>query len=304
MYRGKDRKTIPLFDELFPFGGKLDENNRWLRVAELIPWNELEDEYRQHFSDKGRPATDARLFIGLILLKHMTSLSDREVVRSVQENVYHQAFCGYEHFVTDRSLNPSSLTKLRKRLGDKYFKELEEKTYQVLIDRKIIKGKGMLVDATVFPENIKYPNDVGLLNDVREWLVETIKPLGKKLGKTYRTYCRVAKKTYLSFSKKKRRTKKVIHKAKRQMLQYVRRNLKQLDEVIKTLKDSGVEIGQKIVEKLEVGRRIYEQQKEMYQEKKERIDDRIVSYHRSYVRPIKKEVREVEKIRSLALREL
>ena len=31
---------------------------------------------------------------------------------------------------------------------------LEEKTYRLLIDRKIIKGKGMLVDATVFPENI------------------------------------------------------------------------------------------------------------------------------------------------------
>lgn len=180
MYKGKDRKTIPLFEELFPFGGKLDENNRWLRVAELIPWNELEDEYRQHFSDIGRPATDARLFIGLILLKHMTGLSDREVVRSVQENVYHQAFCGYEHFVTDRSLDPSSLTKLRKRLGDNYFKELEEKTYRVLIDRRIIKGKGLLVDATIFPENIKYPNDVGLLNDVREWLVETIKPLGRR----------------------------------------------------------------------------------------------------------------------------
>ncbi len=38
------------------------------------------------------------------------------------------------------------------------------------------------------------------------------------------------------------------------MLQYVRRNLKQLDEIIKTLKDSGVEIGQKVLEKLEVGR--------------------------------------------------
>ena len=288
MYKGKDRKTIPLFEELFPFGGKLDENNRWLRVAELIPWDELEDEYRHYFSDIGRPATDARLFIGLILLKHMTGLSDREVVRSVQENVYHQAFCGYEHFVTDRSLDPSSLMKLRKRLGDAYFKEFEQKTYGVLIDRRIIKGKGLLVDATVFPENIKYPNDVGLLNDVREWLVETIKPLGKKVGKWYRTYCRVAKKTYQSFSKKKRHTKKTIQKTKLQMLQYVRRNLKQLDEVIQTLKDVGVEIGQKVLDKLEVGRRIYEQQKEMYQDKKQRIDDRIVSFHRSYVRPIKR----------------
>jgi hypothetical protein len=41
MYRSKDRKTRPLFPELFPFGGKLNENNRWLRIADLIPWEEL-----------------------------------------------------------------------------------------------------------------------------------------------------------------------------------------------------------------------------------------------------------------------
>jgi len=61
MYKSQDRKTLPLFPELFPFGGKLNENNRWLRVSELIPWEELEDEYRKHFSDVGRPAKDARL---------------------------------------------------------------------------------------------------------------------------------------------------------------------------------------------------------------------------------------------------
>lgn len=51
MYKGKDRKTIPLFNKLFPFGGKLDENNRWLRVAELIPWEELESDYASYFSE-------------------------------------------------------------------------------------------------------------------------------------------------------------------------------------------------------------------------------------------------------------
>ena len=65
MYRRKDRKTIPLFPELFPFGGELDENNRWLRIAELIPWEEPEEEYAKHFSDVGRSATDSQLVVGL-----------------------------------------------------------------------------------------------------------------------------------------------------------------------------------------------------------------------------------------------
>jgi len=44
---------------------------------------------------------------------------------------------------------------MRERLGLDFFSELERKTYKVLIDRRIIKAKGMLVDATVFPEEIK-----------------------------------------------------------------------------------------------------------------------------------------------------
>jgi len=42
MYSGKDGRVVPLFKELFPFGGQLEEDNRWLRIADLIPWRELE----------------------------------------------------------------------------------------------------------------------------------------------------------------------------------------------------------------------------------------------------------------------
>jgi hypothetical protein len=288
MYRSKDRKTSYLFTELFPFGGRLDEQNRWLWIADLIPWEELEDEYRQYFSDVGRPGTDSQLVIGLLLLKHMTGLSDEEVVEAVKENPYMQAFCGFEQFVTGEILDPSTLTNMRERLGLKFFKELERKTYKVLIERRIIKAKGMLVDATVFPEEIKYPNDVGLLNDVREWLVKRIKGLGKTIGKVYRTYSRSARKDYLNFAKKRKKTKEAIAKAKKQMLQYVRRNIGQLKEAVEQVKAEGKRIKEKIREKLEVAERIYHQQLEMYRKKAKRIAERIVSFHRPYVRPIKR----------------
>lgn len=288
MYRRKDRKTIPLFPELFPFGGKLDENNRWLRIAELIPWEELEEEYAKHFSDVGRPAKDAQLVIGLLLLKHMTGLSDEGIVQDVLENPYMQAFCGFEKFVTEEILDPSTLTKMRERLGLAFFKQLESKTYKLLIDRRIIRGKGMLVDATVFPEKIKYPNDVGLLNDVREWLVRNIKRIGKTIGKKYRTRPREARKEYLNFSKKKTKTKKTIKKAKKKMLQYVRRNLKQLKDAIEQVKATGRQVKKDIIETLHVAEKIYHQQHTMYTQKINRVDERIVSFHRPYVRPIKR----------------
>ena len=105
-------------------------------------------------------------------------------------------------------INSSMLSRLRKRLGSKFARDMEEATYKVLIEKKIIKAKGMLADGTVIPENIKYPNDIGLLNDVREWLVNNIKRIGKKIGKKYWAYCRKGRQTYLSFAKNKRRTKK------------------------------------------------------------------------------------------------
>jgi len=145
MYRAKDRKTQVLFPELFPFRGKLDERNRWLRIEKLIPWEELEIEYRRAFSpDFGRPAKDAQLVIGLLLLKHMTGLSDRDLIAEVLENPYMQAFCGFRSMATEETLEASTLSKIRQKLGLGFFRELERRTYEVLIDRRIIKAKGML----------------------------------------------------------------------------------------------------------------------------------------------------------------
>ena len=171
MYKIKDRSTGLLFKKFLPFSGKLDENNRWIKISHLIPWEELEELYASYFSDRGRPGLDGRLVVGLFLLKHMSGLSDEELVLEPGENVYYQAFCGFKEFKCGTLLDSSSLTKLRNRLGVKYFQQLESRTYKVLVDLKIIKQKGVLCDGTVLSENIKYPNDVGLLNDAREWLV-------------------------------------------------------------------------------------------------------------------------------------
>ena len=288
MYKAKDRRTKPLFEDLFPFGGKLDEKNRWLRIAELIPWNKLENSYSQQFSHTGRPAHEARLVIGLLLLKHITGTSDREIVQLVCENPYMQAFCGLEDFTAGKLIDSSSLTNVRKRLGSKRFKELEDLTYKHLIERKIIKAKGLLVDATVFPEHIHFPTDAGLLNEARGWLAGKIKSIGAKIDKKYRTYCRKARQEYLSFNKKKRRTKKDIRRIIKSMLQYAGRNVRQFEEVLAVAADHGIVIHKRITERLDVIKKLLWQQWRMYREKVNRIDDRIVSIHKPQVRPIKR----------------
>jgi len=286
MYRGKDRQALPLFSELFPFGGKLDSENRWLKIAKLIPWSEIECKYKRFFSERGRPSLDSRLVIGILLLKHMTGFSDDDIVKLVNENPYMQVFCGLDQFSTEPLLNSSSLSKIRKRLGKKYFADLERETYEVLIERKIIKGKGVLLDATVFPEYVRYPTDTGLLNEAREWTVSQLKSLGKSLGKKLRTYCRKARKEYLNFSKKKSRSRKLIQKTRKSLLQYLRRNVKQMQSLVDEAVQQGVKIEKKVLDRFDVVRTVFDQQFEMYRQKKNRIDDRIVSLHRPWTRPI------------------
>ena len=42
MYRREHRHQLSFEDFFLPFGGKLSGDNRWIKLAELIPWDELE----------------------------------------------------------------------------------------------------------------------------------------------------------------------------------------------------------------------------------------------------------------------
>jgi len=286
MYRGKDRQTQNLFPEFLPFEGKLDKENRWLKIKDLIPWERLESMYQSYFSDRGRPALDGRLVIGILLLKHMTGSSDEAIVELVNENPYMQSFCWLERFSTEPLLDSSSLSKIRKRLGSKYFVELEQEAYQVLIERKIIKAKGLLIDATVFPEHVRYPTDTGLLNESRQWVVKQIKKVGSSVGKKVRTYCRKAQKEYLSFSKKKTKSRKLIRRTRKSLLQYLRRNVKQFQSLLDEAREQEIQIKQKVRDRFEVVRKVLDQQYQMHRQRVNRIEERVVSLQRPWTRPI------------------
>jgi hypothetical protein len=77
-YKSKDRKTGNLFSEMMPFGGKLNSDNRWMKLRAIIPWEELEKIYRKYFSDVGRPGKDSQLVNGLMVVKHQKVISDEE----------------------------------------------------------------------------------------------------------------------------------------------------------------------------------------------------------------------------------
>lgn len=280
------KNQLDLFETSLPFAGRLDRENRWIKLSELINWNEFERIYSKLFSKLGRSAIKARIVVGALILKHKLELSDREIAQQLAEHPYLQIFIGLTEFTTTPPFDSSTLTNVRKRLGENEFDKFEKEIIKELTDKKLIKAKGLLVDATVVESEITFPTDCGLLNKVRQYLTEKIKDFSKITGEKVRTYCRVARQEYLNFNKKRKKTNKQIRRMQKSLLQYVRRNIKQMKEVMVRLKESGVEIPNKILDKFEVAKKIYEQQKTMYEQKVKTIKSRIVSFHKHYVRPM------------------
>jgi hypothetical protein len=255
-------------------------------MAHAIEWRELEVSYAKLFAETGRPALRARYVLGTLILKHHFELSDDDIVQLIIENPYLQYFIGLARFTTTAPFETSSLSRVRERLGEKTFEEFEQTLIATLVAQKVIKAKSLQVDATVFESDITYPTDCGLLEKARRFCVKQIQQLSHVVEKKVRTYCRIAKKQYLNFTKKKRKTKKQIRRMHKALLQYVRRNIGQLSELIAHAQARGHVIAEKVAETLETVKRIYAQQREMYQEKKKSIANRIVSLAKPYVRPI------------------
>lgn len=75
-YRSDKQRSFSEFD--CPCQTVLDENNRWVKLSECIPWDELAKRYYQGHSDtQGRATKDARLVIGAVNKRNLC-LSDRE----------------------------------------------------------------------------------------------------------------------------------------------------------------------------------------------------------------------------------
>ena len=49
MYRREHRHQLSFEGFFLPFGGKLSGDNRWINLAELILWDDLEDDYAAQF---------------------------------------------------------------------------------------------------------------------------------------------------------------------------------------------------------------------------------------------------------------
>jgi len=86
-YTPQNQLSLTLFKH--PFQQELDKENRWVKLAKLVPWDELANIYSQHLqSGTGRQSVNVRTVIAALIVKHKLNLDDRGTVEMIQENIY------------------------------------------------------------------------------------------------------------------------------------------------------------------------------------------------------------------------
>ncbi len=116
MYR-QTEKQLTFVDFQLPFGGKLLSSNRWVRLSQMIPWHEFEDQYCRNLSGSGQgpPAFSVRMALAALIIKERLGVTDEECIEQIRENPYLQYFCGLMEFTTEQPFHPTMFVHFRKR---------------------------------------------------------------------------------------------------------------------------------------------------------------------------------------------
>ncbi len=316
MIRYKSEKQLVIEEFRTPFEMKLQKENRWVVLADKLPWDELAAIYHRSLSPSmGAPAKDARLVIGALIVKHTLGLDDRETIETIRENMYIQYFLGLCDYTYQDVFDRSLFTTLRYRMGEDKFDEMTCELIKLADMSKhgqkkqkrqddtpktnpgapveksddLPENKGkLLLDATVADQMIVYPTDLGLVANSRQESERIIDLICEKLNITPkpRTYRRNARKAYLNLAKKKHKTKKEIRKGIGKQLRFLRRNIKSIHRLLDKAETQPFPLNARDQKIFFVIQHILDQQMGMYLSRTHSTDDRIANIYQPYVRPI------------------
>jgi len=117
-YTSTGQLKIEEFKTPFEINIEKHIDNRWVRLANSLPWDSLAKVYYSKMcKDNGAPAKSARLVIGALIVKGFLNLSDRETMEMIRENCFIQYFLGMSAYSYEYPFDRTLLTKIRKRIG-------------------------------------------------------------------------------------------------------------------------------------------------------------------------------------------
>ena len=262
-------------------------------IYSAIPWTDLVKEFgikesikgpSSYFSPKGK--------IALMFLKHYACCSDEKLLQQLNSNIDYQFFCDI-HLGLERLTNAKIISDIRCELSCSLnIDKLEKQLYQYW--KPCIKEvEKIVVDATCYESELRYPTDQKLLWESVDWMYKQLKFLCKFLGlKMPRSKYLNWKKRYIGYSKMRKKTIKKRRSLTRALLGLLKKFLGIEKKLQKHYK---LELPKRYDKTITTIKKVYKQQL-LYFTKAEKPRNRIVSLHKDYVRPIVrgKEVKSVE----------
>src|ERR1035441_2564522 len=234
----------------------IDMHHPLVRLGMCIGWVSFEEALgATYHPTHGAPGISTRLMVALHYLKYQRDLSDENVVSHWVENPYWQHFGGMRYFQHRMPIDPSSMTRWRKRLGDAGAEQMLRATIEAGIEMRVIgpaELKRINVDTTVETKAIRFPTDARLYQRMRERLVKAARAEGIAIKQSYQ---HVGRRLLMQSSR-------YAHARQMKRARACTRKLKtQLGRVMREIERQAAEPSMKLDKLLQTAHRIYAQQR-------------------------------------------
>ena len=144
-----------------PFAREFDYSNRWVKLSEKLPWDELVNLYCTYHPAKstGRPGVNPRILIGSVIIKHLNDYDDRETIEQIRENVYLQYFLGFSSFTKEAPFDASVFVSIRKKLTTELLQMISERLMRITHETLLPKSTDMNENKKKSPPSDQLPTD-------------------------------------------------------------------------------------------------------------------------------------------------
>jgi transposase len=128
------------------------EENFYRQVERCLDLSFIRDWVGEHYSEIGRPSIDPSIFFKLQLIAFFEGIrSERQLMETVQVNLAHRWFIGYD--LMEAVPDHSSLSKIRDRYGLTTFQRFFERIVELSIEAGLVWGEELYFDSTKVQAN-------------------------------------------------------------------------------------------------------------------------------------------------------
>ena len=303
MIRYTSFKQLSIEEFKTPFEKEIDINNRWVVLANSLPWDELANIYHKAMSPvKGAPGKDARIVIGALIVKHKLGISGDETIQIIRENPYIQYFLGIKEFTNNPIFDSGLFPSILKRLGIDTFNQMQKEIIEKALNIQLkSKRNGLIVATQPSGQLTNFSSNLKLLSEARIACEEIIDKLYNEFNhKAMPTnYRQKALNEFIAATDESSHTKKENKKAVGRQLIFLKRRIRSIHKLLDTytgkiapdkltvIKGANtIPLNGSDLRRFWIIQQLFAQQQKMHKIGKKSCPERIIYINHPYNRPV------------------